>query len=171
MRTSRAGFIEFDDAGRRPYGSREASYDAARLGRQDMNDALGGPVVGQDAPSGVTTVYLRVVALLLLLAGLARACQILGITADGSTFSDLAPAWRAGAATLLLVDIFSAVGLWIGAAWGPVMWAVALAVEVSMYTLFADLFGAYPVRIAVHATLFAGFLLLAFIDWRRSLES
>ena len=48
------------------------------------------------------------------------------------------------AITSLLVDLFASVGLWVGAAWGPVMWAVALAVEVSMYTLFSDLFGSYP---------------------------
>ena len=136
-----------------------------------MNEALGDPVGGQGAASGLTTVYLRIVAMLLLAAGLARACQILGITLDGSTFSDLPPAWRAGATTLLLVEIFAAVGLWIGAVWGPVMWAVALAVEVSMYTIFADLFGAFPLRIALHGLLFGGFLLLAFLDWRRSLES
>jgi hypothetical protein len=49
------------------------------------------------------------------------------------------------------------------------MWAVALAVEVSMYTLFADLFGTYPARILAHGLLFAGFLLVGFLEWRRSL--
>ena len=49
------------------------------------------------------------------------------------------------------------------------MWAVALAVEVSMYTLFSDLFGSYPLRVAVHAALFVGFLVLAFSEWRRTL--
>ena len=95
---------------------------------------------------------MRVAALLLLVAGLARACQVLGIfTPDGLAFADLTPAKRSGAITLLLVDLFAAVGLWVGAAWGPVMWAVALAVEVSMYTLFSDLFGSYPLRVAVHS--------------------
>jgi hypothetical protein len=132
-----------------------------------MSDALGGPIEPQGARMPLTLVYMRVVALLLLLAGLARACQILGITPDGRTFVDLAPAWRAGAATLLLVDLFASVGLWVGAAWGPVMWAVALAVEVSMYTLFTDLFGSYPLRVILHAALFVGFLALTFMQWRR----
>jgi hypothetical protein len=134
-----------------------------------MNDALGGPLGGEEFRPTFTIIYMRIVALLLLVAGLVRACQILGITPDGTTFSDLAPAWRAGAATLLLVDLFAAVGLWIGAVWGPVMWAVALAIEVSMYTLFAELFGTHPLRIGVHASVFAGFLLLSFVEWRRSL--
>jgi hypothetical protein len=130
-----------------------------------MSDALGAPVRGR---LPLTAIYARLVALLLLGAGLARACMVLGITPDGETFADLAPAWRAGATTLVLVDVFAAVGLWVGAAWGPVMWVVALAVEISMYTVFADLFGHYPERIAAHAALFAGFLTLLFVDWRRS---
>lgn len=124
---------------------------------------------GQAARLPLTLIYMRVAAMLLLLAGLARAGQILGIAPEGTTFADLAPAWRAGAATLLIVDLFAAVGLWVGAAWGPVMWAVALAVEISMYTLFDDLFGSYPVRVLVHAAIFVGFLAVTFVEWRRNL--
>jgi Family of unknown function (DUF6163) len=135
-----------------------------------MSDALGGPVEAQGTRLPLSLIYMRVVALLLLVAGLARACQILGIlTPESLTFETLEPAKRASAVTLLLVDLLAAVGLWVGAAWGPVMWAVALAVEVSMYTLFSDLFGSYPLRVFVHGCIFIGFLALTFMEWRRSL--
>ena len=135
-----------------------------------MSDALGGPTEPQGVRLPLTMLYMRLAALLLLAAGLARACQVLGIfTPDGLAFADLTPAKRSGAITLLLVDLFAAVGLWVGAAWGPVIWAVALAVEVSMYTLFADLFGSYPVRVALHSALFIGFLVVSFLEWRRNL--
>jgi hypothetical protein len=135
-----------------------------------MSDALGGPIEPQGTRLPLTMLYMRVAALLLLLAGLARACQILGIfTPEGLTFADLTPARRSGAVTLLLVDLFAAVGLWVGAAWGPVMWAVALAVEVSMYTLFSELFGSYPLRAIVHSALFIGFLAISLVEWRRTL--
>lgn len=133
-----------------------------------MSDALGGPLHERGARMPFTFLFMRVIGLVLLAAGLVRACQILGITPDGKTFSDLGPAWRAGATTLLLVDLFAAVGLWVGAAWGPVMWAVALAIEVSMYTLFSDMFGHYHWRVAVHGLLFAVFLGLSFVEWRRA---
>jgi hypothetical protein len=135
-----------------------------------MSDALGGRMHEPGARRSLTTVYIRGAAMLLLLAGLARACLILGITPDGQSFATLTPAWRVGAATLMLLDLLAAVGLWVGAAWGPVMWAVGLAVEVSMYTLFPALFGSYPGRVAAHGLLFAGFLVLSFLDWRRSLS-
>jgi hypothetical protein len=136
-----------------------------------MSDVLGGQGETQNVRLPLTVIYLRVVAMLLLIVGLARACQILGIVPQGAeTFADLTPAVRAGATTLLLVDLLAAVGLWIGAAWGPVMWAVALIVEVVMYTLFTDTFGSYPVRVLVHASLFLGFLALTFVEWRRTLD-
>jgi hypothetical protein len=132
-----------------------------------MREALGGAVAGEEPRVALAAIYLRVVAVLLLAVGLVRAGQVVGITFDGKSFADLTPAWRAAATTLCLVDLFAAVGLWIGAAWGPVMWAVALAVEVSMYTFFSDLFGHYPARAFVHAGLFALFLLLGLVDWWR----
>jgi hypothetical protein len=143
----------------------------ALLPGKDLGDALG----AADQPTArmpLTMTYMRIVALLLLVAGLARACQILGIfVPDGFSFGDLSAAKRASAVTLLLVDLFASVGLWIGAAWGPVMWAVALAVEISMYTLFSELFGSYPLRALVHAALFLGFVTLTFVEWRRTASS
>jgi Family of unknown function (DUF6163) len=132
-------------------------------------EPLGGADRGPAARLPLTLIYMRVAAMLLLVAGLARACQILGIAPAGASFEDLAPAWRAGSATLLIVDLFASVGLWVGAAWGPVMWAVALAVEVSMYALFDNLFGSYPLRVLIHGLVFAGFLGVTFVEWRRNL--
>jgi hypothetical protein len=134
-----------------------------------MNDALGGPLEQPGARLPLTLLYMRAIALIFLVVGLARACLVLGITPDGQNFDVLAPEARVGTTTLLLVDLFAAVGLWVGAAWGPVMWAVALAVEVSMYTLFSGTFGSYPIRIFIHTCLFVGFLALTFAEWRRQL--
>ncbi|MGQ7792761.1 DUF6163 family protein [Faunimonas sp. B44] len=125
------------------------------------------PLVSTVERRRFTEIYVRVIALLLLAAGLAHAALVLGITLDGSNFGTLTRPDRAGAVTLLLLDLFAAVGLWIGAAWGPVMWLVALVVEAAMHTIFADLFGAESLRIVLHGFLYAIFLILSFLDWRR----
>ncbi|MYZ46698.1 DUF6163 family protein [Propylenella binzhouense] len=117
---------------------------------------------------GLTRVYVRVVALLLIAAGLARAAIVLGITLDGTSFVTLDRAARAGSVTLLLLDLFAGVGLWIGAGWGAVMWTVALVVEIAMHTIFKELFGTEPLRVAMHAALYAIFLVLLLLDWRRA---
>ncbi len=136
-----------------------------------LSEALGSDAARSHARLRFTVLYMRAVAVLLLLVGLARACQVLGIVPEGQgTFADLTPVTRAGAVTLLIGDLLASVGLWIGAAWGPVMWAVALAIEVAMYTLYSDVFGSYPLRVVVHVSLFAGFLALSFVEWRRTPE-
>jgi hypothetical protein len=133
-----------------------------------MSDLLGMPE-GGPARLPYSAIYLRAAAIILLAAGLLRACLILGITPTGATFADLEPAWRGGATALTIVDLLAAVGLWVGAAWGPVMWAVAVIVEITMYTLLGDIFGHHPERIAAHLALYALYLVLVFFEWRRSL--
>lgn len=134
-----------------------------------MSDAYGARIRAPEGDRRLTAIYSRFVAFLLLAAGLARACLILGINPAGLGYFDLSVAWRAGAVTLLFVDLFAAVGMWIGATWGPVIWGVAIVVEVAMYTVFADLFGAYPLRVVLHGLLFAAFVVFALLDWRRTL--
>jgi hypothetical protein len=145
--------------------------DGIAIEARGMSEALGKEAAKQEVRLPLAVIYMRVAAMLLLAAGLARACQVLGILAPvGLSFDDLTPAMRGGAIALLIVDLLASVGLWIGAAWGPVMWGVALTVEVSMYTLFSDTFGSYPLRVVVHGGIFLGFLAVSFVEWRRTLD-
>jgi hypothetical protein len=136
-----------------------------------LTDPLGAPAARLDGAGRLTRLYLRVVALLFLAAGLARAALILGITPTGESFATLSAGWRAGAVTLTLLNLFTAVGLWIGATWGPVMWAVAALVEAAMYTLLADTFGSHPLRVVAHAALLSIYIAFAFADWRRERDA
>lgn len=135
---------------------------------QHSSDVLGMTAAEEDVSVRLTRLYVRFVAMMLLMAGLLRACVIFGITLDGQNFLTLDMHWRAAILALVFVDLFAAVGLWIGAMWGPVMWAVAVLVECSMYTILADRFGSYPWRVSVHLMLFGLFLILAGIDWHRA---
>ena len=130
------------------------------------SDAIGPIETGRR----LTLYYVRAAALLLLGAGLLRACLVLGIGFGGESFVTLDRAEQAGAITLLLLDVFAAVGLWIGAAWGPVMWIVAIVVETAMHTYLADVFGREPLRLALHGLLFGIYLVLVFLDWRADAE-
>ena len=135
---------------------------------QRSSDVLGITAAEEDISVRLTRLYVRFVAMMLLMVGLLRACVIFGITLDGQNFLTLDVHWRAALLALVFVDLFAAVGLWIGAMWGPVMWAVAVLVECAMYTILADRFGSYPWRVSVHLMLFGLFLILAGIDWHRA---
>jgi len=133
-----------------------------------MSDPIGVSDEVDDRLSRLTVYYLMAVAILLLVAGLLRAGLILGITPTGGSFETMDMAGRAGAVTLVFLDLFAAVGLWIRAVWGPLMWAVAAIVETAMYTLFPDEFGSHPLRVTVHCVLIGVYLVLAAAEWRRA---
>jgi len=141
------------------------------LSGHKSTDALGTVTGEGDINTSLTQTYVRFVAMILLAAGLLRACLIFGITLDGQYFLTLDMHWRAAILALVFVDLFAAVGLWIGATWGPVMWIVAVMVECSMYTFLADRFGSYPWRVTLHLVLFGIFLALAAIDWHRARQA
>lgn len=132
-----------------------------------MTEPLGAPAAERDAAHRLLPLYLRAVAVLFLAAGLARACLVLGLTPDGDSFATLTPAWRVGSVTLTCLNLFTGVGLWIGATWGPVMWAVAALTETAMYTIFADHFGSHPLRVVLHVLLLSIYLGVAYSEWRR----
>jgi hypothetical protein len=132
---------------------------------------LGAPAAELHSGGRPMTIFLRVVGLLFLAAGLARACLVLGINQGGESFATLTPAWRAGAVALMGLNLFTGVGLWIGATWGPVMWAVAALTETAMYTILSEHFGAHPLRVVAHVLLLSVFVGLAFAEWRREREA
>jgi len=133
-----------------------------------MSDPIGVSDSAEDWLSRLTVYYLMGVAVLLLGAGLVRAGLILGITPTGESFETMDVSGRAGAVTLVFLDLFAAVGLWIRAVWGPIMWAVAVIVETAMYTVLTDLYGSHPLRVTVHCVLIGIYLVLAAVELRRA---
>ena len=132
-----------------------------------MSDPIGINDDAEDWLSQLTVYYLMGVAILLLGAGLVRAGLILGIMPTGESFETMDLSARAGVVTLAFLDLFAAVGLWIRAVWGPVMWAVGVIVETALYTLLSDQFGNHPLLVGVHVVLFGIYLALAAVKlWR-----
>jgi len=119
------------------------------------------------SPGRATRYYLRFVALLFLALGLMRAGELMGVSFQGGHFLAFEPAWRVAIVVLCVVNLLAGVGLWIGAVWGPVIWAVAAVAEISMYTLFSDIYGTHQDRVILHLAFFGLFLAFLFSDWRR----
>mgnify|MGYP000847068470 CR=1 FL=1 len=78
--------------------------------------------------------YVRIVAMIALLLGLADAARLLGVTPGGeSPLTTLGAVGFAYLAIFALARLFAAVGLWIGASWGAVLLVASTAFELFLY--------------------------------------
>jgi hypothetical protein len=80
--------------------------------------------------------YIRIVAIIALLLGLADAARLLGVSSGSvSPLQTLGTAGFIYLAIFCLARLFSAVGLWIRASWGAVLLVGATAVELGLYLM------------------------------------
>ena len=103
--------------------------------------------------------YLRVMAGLSLLKGLWHWAAVTGIVvgAEGG-FEDRPMSWQAATVFFAVIDLVAAVGLWLAAAWGAVVWLTAVVSMMAVEFLFPQVYGGHPVVVAIQlAFLFAYF--------------
>ena len=86
--------------------------------------------------------FLRVMAAFSLLKGLYHWSRVLGIGAgDGELFEYHSIAWQAATVFFAVIDLVAAVGLWLAAAWGAVIWLMAVASMLAVEIFFPQVFG------------------------------
>ncbi len=88
------------------------------------------------------TTLLRIVAIGCLYFGLQYWAMLIGYSQDGTArFDQLSLPWRTAAASLAVLYPVAAVGLWLRASWGPVVWIGIAASEIAMHEIWANIFG------------------------------
>jgi hypothetical protein len=117
--------------------------------------------------------FQRLVALYCLVFGVLYWARLVGVYEGTAWRFDLMPAhWQVAAVSLSVFYPFAAIGLWMLASWGPVIWLICAAGEITMHFAFPDLFGeSWPV-IMIHVAailLYAGFRFVLYRQ-RRSIE-
>jgi Family of unknown function (DUF6163) len=112
----------------------------------------------------------RVIAAYCLMFGVLYWVRLIGIY-DGPTWRfDLMPIhWQVTSVTLAALFPFAAIGLWMLASWGPVIWFLCAALEAVMYAGFPELFGDKRLIVVSHfcvALLYATFRLVIYLQKR-----
>lgn len=86
--------------------------------------------------------FLRVMAGLSMLKGIYHWSLVLGIAdGSGSTFESAATQWQAATIFFAVIDLVAAVGLWLAAAWGGVVWLTAAISMAAIEFLFPQVYG------------------------------
>jgi len=121
---------------------------------------------------GILNLYLRSLAIVLLLLGLMHWMIILGVFASPEWRFETMPMARQTVTIVLAVgNLVAGVGLWMRVAWGVVVWVSAALFEIVIHTVFRRYLGFNPLIVGFHAvTLLAyGALILSLrrAGWRR----
>ena len=111
-----------------------------------MTDQTGALTVKTDKRQTVWTrrlvLFLRIMAIVSLLKGIYHWSLVLGIgDGTGSTFESAAMPWQAATIFFAVIDLVAAVGLWLAAAWGGVVWLTATISMASIEVGFPQVFG------------------------------
>jgi Family of unknown function (DUF6163) len=106
--------------------------------------------------------FLRIMAGVSLIKGLYHWAQICGIgaPADGG-FEAHTIAWQTSTVFFAVIDPVAAVGLWLAAAWGAVVWLTSVVSMAAVEVFFPQVYGGSIFVVFVEMTLLGTYLFLA----------
>src|SRR5437764_13417367 len=86
--------------------------------------------------------FLRIMAIVSMLKGIYHWSLVLGIgDGEGSTFEQAGMPWQAATVFFAVIDLVAAVGLWLAAAWGGVVWLTASISMAAIELVFPQVYG------------------------------
>jgi uncharacterized RDD family membrane protein YckC len=134
--------------------------------------AVRSPAIGPTVAESTFAWFLRIIAAYCLLFGVLYWIRLIGLYDEPLWRFDTMPVyWQVTAVILAVFYPFAGIGLWMLASWGPVIWFICAATEVTMYAGFPDLFGhrfAIVISHAFVALLYIAFRVVIFFQKRQA---
>jgi hypothetical protein len=111
--------------------------------------------------------FLRIMAAVSLIKGLYHWGQVCGIDAgpDGG-FQNHTIAWQTSTVFFAVLDLVAAVGLWLAAAWGAVVWLTSVVSMAAVEVFFPQVYGGSIFVVFIEMTLLGTYLYLAIVSAR-----
>lgn len=121
----------------------------------------------QDGWAPRLVIFLRVMAAISLAKGLYHWAIVVGVYVPSSTpFEDTAIPFQAATVFFAVIDLVAAVGLWLAAPWGAVVWLTSVISMAAVEALFPRIYGGSLWVIVVELVLLALYLGLALLAAR-----
>jgi hypothetical protein len=134
-------------------GEDSAALEPVHAGDDDHNDSRW---------TERLVLFLRVMAALSLLKGLYHWAVVCGIVEGAPGGFEVQPLpWQTATVFFAVIDLVAAIGLWLAAAWGAVVWLTAVVSMAAVELLFPQIYGGGWPTIVIHLGLLAGYLGLA----------
>jgi hypothetical protein len=112
-------------------------------------------------------VYLRVIAGISLMKGLYHWSAVAGIgPGAGGGFEANPLPWQVATAFFAVIDLVAAVGLWLAAAWGGVVWLTAAISMAAVELFFPQVFGGAVWIVPAEAVMIVAYVVFAVMAGR-----
>jgi Family of unknown function (DUF6163) len=109
---------------------------------------------------------MRIMAGVSLLKGIYHWAQICGIGAAGGDFEAHSVAWQTASVFFAVIDLVAAVGLWLAAPWGAVVWLTAVVSMAVVELVFPQVYGGSIFIVLGELTLLGLYMWLAVLAAR-----
>lgn len=111
--------------------------------------------------------FMRIVAILWIIKGLGAWATILGLSSSPIAFEGASRGFQASVIYFAIMDLMAAVGLWLAASWGGILWLLA----VMSHMILAVFFPRFVSNATVLLGLFiASIMIYLVISWLASIE-
>ena len=108
--------------------------------------------------------FLRLSAAVWLVTGLVHWARIVEyLPWRGRVFGDMPLEWQSAIVFYGVLDLVTAVGLWLATGWGVALWVVAIVCQILTHGAMAEIFGERPFRIPFYIV---SVIAYAFLWWR-----
>jgi len=106
--------------------------------------------------------FLRAMAGLSMIKGLYHWAVVCGIDAPTpGGFADYATPYQSATAFFAVIDLVAAVGLWLAAPWGAVVWLTSVISMIAVEMLFPQIYGGRILMVIIEFALLGTYLMLA----------
>jgi Family of unknown function (DUF6163) len=111
--------------------------------------------------------FLRAMAAVSLIKGLYHWAVVCGIDGPkGAAFDSYAMPYQVATVFFAVIDLVAAVGLWLAAPWGAVVWLTSVVSMAAVEVLFPQVYGGSILVVAIESMLLIGYLTLALMAAR-----
>lgn len=131
---------------------------------EPVPDASGKPI-----PRGWTdwlVLFLRAMAVVIMIKGLYHWAVVCGFVGPRDGFVDMTTPAQTATVFFAIIDLVAAVGLWLAAPWGAVVWLTSSVSMVVVDVFFPQVYGSQLLVVVVEGVLIAVYLFLAIMAAR-----
>ena len=116
--------------------------------------------------TGRLVVFMRAMAVLSMLKGLYHWAAVCGIIGEEGGFEAHIQSWQATTVFFAVIDLVAAVGLWLVAPWGAVIWLTSTVSMIVVHVFFDQVYGTDMAVIGAGALAILAYLALSILAAR-----